>query len=77
MKGCASVDELVNVFDTVKQALDRSPFGPFYLHEGMDIKAKQVNQVAFALLPLTLKVVMEKVTFEGVNKNNATDEEKT
>ena len=69
MKGCASVDELVNVFDTVKQALDRSPFGPFYLHEGMDIKAKQGNQVAFALLPLTLKVVMEKVEFEGVKTN--------
>ena len=69
MKGCASVDELVNVFDTVKQALDKSPFGPFYLHEGMDIKAKQVNQVAFSLLPLTLKVVMEKVEFEGVKTN--------
>ena len=68
MKGCASVDELASVFDTVKQALDRSPFGPFYLHEGQDLKAKQVNQVAFALLPLTLKVVMEKVTFEGVEK---------
>ena len=68
MKNCASVDELVNVFDTVKQALDKSPFGPFYLHEGMDIKAKQVNQVAFALLPLTLKVVMEKTTFEGAEK---------
>ena len=68
MKGCASVDELANIFDTVKQALDRSPFGPFYLHEGMDIKAKQVNQVAFALLPLTLKVVMEKTTFEGAEK---------
>ena len=68
MKGCASVDELAGVFDTVKQALDRSPFGPFYLHEGMDIKAKQVNQVAFSLLPLTLKVVMEKTTFEGAEK---------
>ena len=68
MKGCASVDELANIFDTVKQALDRSPFGPFYLHEGMDIKAKQVNQVAFSLLPLTLKVVMEKTTFEGAEK---------
>ena len=68
MKNCASVDELVNVFDTVKQALDKSPFGPFYLQEGMDIKAKQVNQVAFALLPLTLKVVMEKTTFEGAEK---------
>ena len=69
MKNCASVDELVNVFDTVNQALDKSPFVPFYLHEGMDIKAKQVNRVAFSLLPLTLKVVMEKVEFEGVKTN--------
>lgn len=70
MKGCASVDELASVFDTVKQALDRSPFGPFYLHEGVDIKAKQVNQVAFSLLPLTLKVVLEKVEFEGVQEKS-------
>ena len=75
MKNCPSVDELVNVFDTVKQALDRSPFGPFYLHEGMDIKAKQVNQVAFALLPLTLKVVMEKATFEGVKTDGVQNQE--
>jgi len=38
------------------------------LHEGQDLKAKQVNQVAFSLLPLTLKVVMEKTTFEGAEK---------
>ena len=69
MKGCASVDELLNVFDTVKQALDRSAFGPFYLYEGSDISQKKVNQIAFSLLPLTLKAVMEKTEFEGVNKN--------
>ena len=66
MKNCPSVDELSDVFDTVYQAIDKSEFGPFYLRQDQDIRNKQVNQLAFALLPIVLQSVIKSVIFEGI-----------
>lgn len=67
---CPSADEVANILDTAKCAIDKSSFGPMYMYPGntTDISKKQVNQLAFALLPQVIKSIFDRAQFDYEKK---------
>jgi len=71
MKKCPSVDELANVVETAKLAVDKSDFGPLFIHpDPGNVKNKQCNQLAWSVFSVLLASMLQgiKIEFEGVKK---------
>lgn len=59
------VDEIVNIINTSKDAVDRCAFGPLFAHpDQSDIMNKQVNQIAFGIFMAVLNMRMNEALSE-------------
>ena len=54
------INELTNIINDVKEAVDKSAFGPMFHHT--DVMDKQVNQLAWALYLHIISPVMKEYT---------------
>ena len=52
--------ELARIINDVKDAVDRSAFGPIFQYQDNDIAKKQMNQIAWSVFTLTLPVVVSR-----------------
>lgn len=77
MKKCPSADELSNVIETVKLAVDQSDFGPLFIYpDKNNVLNKQCNQLAWSVFSLLLAAMLQgiRIEFEGIRKEEITDD---
>jgi hypothetical protein len=57
-----SSDEMKQLIDSCKEAVDRSAFGPLFQIDDTDFTKRQVNQLAFGVFTILLTGMIKNIS---------------